>query len=153
MVPRNTPSGPREQGSRVDELFPSSLPSKGRKVEKTRARATTCSPDWQPDGKSRQYAIDQGVDPDAAAMAFLRYWSEGEGSGKTKINWQATFRNNVDWCRENKRYPYQPKSQPVPQETEEERQVRFRRQFEAYNADHPLPPIDPDWLLPGEGGL
>jgi hypothetical protein len=41
----------------------------------------------------------------------------------------------------------------VPKETPEEKQARWKRQTEAYNAAYPLPPVDRNVLLPGEGGL
>lgn len=97
---------PESQPSRVDSSLPSSLPPK--KERKTTSSQTTCPADFEPDAKSRAFAIANGVDPDLGAADQRNYWPQTE---QLRRDWQQVFRASVLRWRQQKRYPYH---QPPP---------------------------------------
>lgn len=62
-----------------------------------KSRSGTRLPDdWQPAPLERDFAVDQGLDPESTASRFRDYWVAQPGARGRKADWSATWRN---WCR------------------------------------------------------
>ena len=62
----------------------------------TKDRATRLPDDWAPSLEDRAYANAKGLRQiDAVAEKFANYWHAKAGSGATKLDWPATWRNWV----------------------------------------------------------
>ena len=60
------------------------------------ARGSRLAATWRPCGEDREFAEGLGLDADAIGDQFRDYWIGKSGSGATKLDWCATWRN---WCR------------------------------------------------------
>lgn len=70
---------------------------KGVPKKKTE-RGTRLSKDWEASQADRQYAIDHDLTQQAINLEsekFKNYWTAKSGSGATKLDWPATWRNWV----------------------------------------------------------
>lgn len=71
-------------------------PEEEKKEKKVaRARGTRLPQGWQPSAVDRQFAIDNGVNPDAALAEFTDYWNSIPGQRGVKLDWPATWRNRI----------------------------------------------------------
>jgi uncharacterized protein YdaU (DUF1376 family) len=64
-----------------------------------RPRASRLAEDWFPNDADRAFAIELGLLPAMVAIEadkFADYWRAKPGTGGTKLDWSATWRN---WCR------------------------------------------------------
>lgn len=72
-------------------------PAEGEKVPAKRAsagtRGTRMTPDWTPKQNTLQFLQDLGLDPSAVLAEFLDYWVGVPGQRGTKLDWDATLRN------------------------------------------------------------
>lgn len=74
-----------------------------------RARGTRLPPDWKPNESLRQFALEHGIDPDAACAEFVDFWIGVPGQRGVKLNWDSTFRNRVRDLASGK---YRPRAGP-----------------------------------------
>lgn len=58
-------------------------------------RGTRLAEDWRPDGEARQFAATLGLDAEATATDFRRYWCARAGAGARKMSWSLTWQS---WC-------------------------------------------------------
>ena len=74
-----------------------SLVSGGESVAKAppASRGTRIPKDFELTESRRQYAADQGLDPNRVFQMFTTYWQGKAGAGGCKINWDSTWQH---WC-------------------------------------------------------
>lgn len=65
---------------------------KKESIKKKATRPTAVPDDFQPDDSGLRICHDNNLNPTICAQQFIDYW---KGAGKTKADWQATFRNSV----------------------------------------------------------
>lgn len=122
-----------ESLSELDEKQPSSSyrkvrESKGKESTSTksvsRRRATRLPDDFAIDGDMVAWARENAPDVDGRreTMKFVNYWSSKAGSGATKLDWVATWRNWMLTAQgelEHPRSRASPASRPKPSTTDE----------------------------------
>jgi uncharacterized protein YdaU (DUF1376 family) len=77
---------------------PTALPEGKPKGKKKAALGTRLEPNWKPSKADIDSAKGYGLsdrDIDWEAQKFVNYWTSKTGSGGTKLDWPATWRN---WC-------------------------------------------------------
>lgn len=97
---------PDERVAMLEEEIRQLREEKSRKA--ANGRATRLNSDWRPREQDINWAATDfpGVDLTQETAKFRDYWI---GNGKTKVNWDATFRN---WIRKAAApSPYAPRSQ------------------------------------------
>jgi biotin operon repressor len=82
-------------------IEPTPPSGESRAKEKTNARGTRLPEDWEPTAEQRQYALDEGCDPDATFQDFREHWLAKAGAGARKANWNLTWQT---WCRREKKF-------------------------------------------------
>ena len=56
---------------------------------------TRLAEDWRPDAEARLFATALGLDAEATAADFRRYWCARAGAGARKMSWSLTWQS---WC-------------------------------------------------------
>ena len=69
----------------------------GASKKTPKRKATRLPEDWILSVADRQYAIDQGVDPDKTLEDFKDYWIS-KSQNATKLDWSRTWKS---WCRKS----------------------------------------------------
>lgn len=107
--------------NKEQDNIPPLIPPIGEEQTKQKSRAektnslsgTTLPEDWVLSEKNREYALDQGIDPERTHEDFCDYWYAKAGPDAKKRNWNATWQR---WCREaakriqnSSNYNWQPK--------------------------------------------
>lgn len=94
-TPQASPSN--AQPMLIDAIRPDQIRSdKERKKDLQHSRGSRLPADWMPSEEDKNFARQQGLDPNVVAGSFRDYWVARAGSGGAKLDWPATWRN---WCR------------------------------------------------------
>ena len=71
-------------------------PARSRGSRATEGRGSRLPPEWQPDDETQAWVREQGIDPLGQTLAEFRdYWAGVPGARGTKLDWDATFRNQI----------------------------------------------------------
>lgn len=89
---RRDPTGP--DATREHPLSSSSSSSSSNK-SRARKRGSRLADDFELTPDRKTYAVKQGANPEREFERFTNYWRAKAGSGATKLDWDATWRN---WC-------------------------------------------------------
>jgi len=84
------------RGEEIREDKKKDLPPIAPQTDRTDARGTRLSADWQPDEHLQAFAHGLGLDVGRVAEDFRDYWHGKAGSAARKADWAATWRK---WCR------------------------------------------------------
>lgn len=91
-------------------------------------RGSRLPENWRLSDHNRDYALEQGLDPERTLEKFRDYWHSKTGQNATKLDWDATWRN---WCRRETEYK---NIHPFPGQNQRNQQPREK--------PHPL-----DWMV------
>jgi hypothetical protein len=92
------------------------------RTEETTGRGSRLAADWQPSHSEAAFALDRGM-PQARvsteAEKFRNYWTAKSGTGATKLDWSATWRNWIITAMERGYGPssyqgHRPGTNPTP---------------------------------------
>lgn len=97
-TPEKSPQREEGGGMREEGESETSPPSSTSGARKARAdRGTRIPDDWAPDDGDRAFAVERGLDADAAGVEFRDYWRTVPGAKGRKLDWSLAFKNR---CRE-----------------------------------------------------
>jgi hypothetical protein len=104
----------RSEGIKVEGREVPSPSAQGAR-EKPGTKGFPLPTDWQPNAADRAFAIDLGIDPDAATVKFRDYWCDVPGAKGRKLSWSGTWRNRCrDLATRQQRPTPRPAATPRP---------------------------------------